>query len=71
MTVGKDKAEEDPGEKPGGETEMSVDMYVEVLGVIEEMDKSIGYIVNFMKTVKLYQKKRRNCFGYGSPEHLV
>ena len=73
VTVRKDKAEEDPGKKPEGEgeTEPSADKDVEVLGGIGEIDQSVKYIVCFAKVVKLYQKKNRNCFGHGSPEHIV
>ena len=56
VTVGNDKAEEDPGEKPeGGETELSGDEDVEVSGRIGETDQSIECIVYF--TVKLYENK--------------
>ena len=72
-TVGNNKAEEDPGKKPegGGETELSADEDVEVLGRIGERDQSVKYIVHFMKAVKLYQRKNRNCFGCGTPEHFI
>ena len=73
MPIRKDEAKEDPGEKPEGEgeTEPSADEDVEVSGGIGETGQSIEYIVHFTKGVELYQKKNRNCFGYGSPEHLV
>ena len=73
MTIGNDEAKEDPGEKPEGEgeTESSADEDVEVSGRIGEMDQSIEYIVCFMKVIKLYQKKNRNCFRCGSPGNLV
>ena len=73
MTVRNDEVEEDPSEKPEGEgeTEPSADKDVEVLGGIGEMDQSVECIVHFMKVVKLYQKKNRNCLGCGSPEHLM
>ena len=38
---------------------------------IGEADHLISYIVHFSNTVKLYQKKNWNCFGCGSPNHLV
>ena len=34
-------------------------------------DQQISYIAWFANVVKLYQKKNWNCFGYGSPDHLV
>ena len=73
MIIRKDVAEEDPGEKPEGEGEKepSADEDVEVSGGMEETDWSIKYIAHFVKAVKLYQKKNRNCFGCGSPEHLI
>ena len=73
MTVGKDEAKEDPGEKPEGvgETEPSADKDMEVSGGIGEINQSIEYIVCFVKVVKLYQKKNGNCFGCRCPEHLV
>ena len=72
-TIGNEKAEEDLGKKPEreGETEPSADEDVEVPGRIGEMDQSIECIVCFVKAVKLYQKKNRNCFGCRSPEHLI
>ena len=60
MTIRKDEAEEVPGKKPEGEgeTELSADEDVEVLGGIEETDQSIDYIILFTKAVKFYQKKK-------------
>ena len=34
-------------------------------------DHLISYIVHFVNAVDLYQKKTRNCFGHGSPGHLM
>ena len=34
-------------------------------------DQLISYIVCFAKAVELYQKKTQNCFGCGSPNHLI
>ena len=64
--------EEDPGVKPEGEGEIepSVDEDVEVLGSVGETDQSIEHIVHFAKAVELYQKKNKDCFGYGSADHL-
>ena len=38
---------------------------------VGEGDQSVGYIVCVANIVKLYQKKNQNCFGCGSPDHLV
>ena len=38
---------------------------------VEEADQSIEYIAHFAKAVELYQKKNKNCFGCGSPNHFV
>ena len=67
------EAEEDPGKKPEGEgeTEPSADEDVEVSGGIGERDQSIKYIICFVKAVKLYQEKNRNCFWCRSPDHLI
>ena len=35
------------------------------------MDQSVGYIAHFANAVELYQRKNQNCFGCGSPDHLV
>ena len=34
-------------------------------------DQPVNYIVHFTNAVKLYQKKNWNCFGCGSPDHLM
>ena len=34
-------------------------------------DQLMSYIVHFANTVKLYQRKNQNCFGCGSPDHLM
>ena len=34
-------------------------------------DQALSYIIQFSNAVKLYQKKNQNCFGCGSPDHLV
>ena len=73
VTIRNDDAEEDPGAKLEGEGEMelSADEDVEASGGVEETDQSIEYIICFAKAVELYQKKNKNCFGCGSPDHLV
>ena len=73
MTIRNDVAKEDPGvEQEGeGETEPSADEEVEVSGRVEEADQFVEYITHFTKAVELYQKKSKNCFGCGSPDHLV
>ena len=72
-TTGNDAAEEDPGVEQEGEeeTEPSADEEVGALGEVEEADQSIKYITHFAKVVELYQKRHKNCFGCGSPDHLV
>ena len=35
------------------------------------VDQSVGYIVHFANAVELYQSKDQNCFGCGSPDHLI
>ena len=72
-TVGNDLAEEDPGVEQEGEeeTEPSADEEVEVLGKVKEADQSIKYIAHFIKVVELYQKKKKNSFMCGSPDHFV
>ena len=73
VTIGNDVAEEDPGmeQEVEGETEPSADGEVKTSGGVEESDQSVKYIAYFTKTVELYQKKNKNCFGCGSPDHLV
>ena len=34
-------------------------------------DQQHSYIIQFVNTVKLYQKKNWNCFGCGNPDYLV
>ena len=71
-TIRNDEVEEDSSVKQeGGEMEPSADEDVGVSGRAGEMDQSIEYIICFAKVVELYQKKNRNCFGCGSPDHLI
>ena len=42
-----------------------------MLGKVGNVDPSLGYIMQFANVVELYQKKNHNCFGCGSPDHLV
>ena len=34
-------------------------------------DHLVGYTIHFANAVELFQKKSQNCFGCGSPDHLV
>ena len=72
-TIGNDMSEEDPYVEQKGEeeTKPSADEEVEALGEVEEADQSIKYIACFAKAVELYQKKNKDCFGCGSPDHLI
>ena len=66
-------AEEDLSVKPEGEeeAESSDEEDLETSSGIGVADQSVGYIVCFAKVVKLYQRKNQNCFGCGSPDHLI
>ena len=72
-TIRNDDAEEDPGVKYEGEGEMepSADEDVEASGQVGETDQSVEYMIHFDKAVELYQKKNKNCFRCGSPDHLA
>ena len=67
------EAEEDSGTKPNGEeeAEFSAEEDVGMWGKVGSADQLLGYIVQFANTVELYKKKNHNCFGCGSPNHLV
>ena len=56
---GEEEAESSDGEDP------------ETLSGIGGADQPISYIICFAKAVELYQRKNQNCFGCGSPDHLV
>ena len=75
MTIGNDEAEEDSSVKQEEEGEMELsaneDEDVEASGGIGETDQPVEYIIHFAKVVELYQKKKRNCFGCGSYDHLI
>ena len=73
VNIGNDTAEEDPGVEQEGEddTEHSADKEVEVLDKVKEAAQSIEYIAHFAKAVELYQKKNKNCFVCGSPNHFI
>ena len=73
VTIRNDMTEEDPGVKleGEGETEPSANKDVEASGRVGETDKFVKYIINFTKGVEFYQKKNKNCFGCGSPDHLI
>ena len=40
-------------------------------GGVGGADQSVGYIVHFSHVIEVYQRKKQNCFGYGSPDHLL
>ena len=40
-------------------------------GKVGSADQSLGYIMWLANAIELYQKKNCNCFGCGSPDHLV
>ena len=42
-----------------------------MLGKVGNADPSLGYITWFANAVELHLKKNCNCFGCGSPDHLV
>ena len=66
-----DEAEEDQCVKPEGEGVPSADEDVEASGRVGETDQCVEYVIHFAKAVELYQKKNKNCFGCGSPDHLI
>ena len=53
------------------EAEPSADEGVEASGEVDEGDECIKYIACCAKVVELCQKKNKNCFGCGSPDHLI
>ena len=59
--------------KPEGEeeAESSEEEDPETWSGIGGADQPVSYIIHFVNTVELYQKKNWNCFGCGSPDHLV
>ena len=73
MTVGNDEARKVPAVNPNREreTESSTGEEIETSSRAGETDQSIEHIIHFTKVIKLYQKKNRNCFGCGSPDHLI
>ena len=60
------KTEEDSGPKPDREKE-----YEGTTGDVGDVNPSLGHITQFANVVELYQKRNCNCFGCGSPDHLV
>ena len=40
-------------------------------GKVGDVDSLLGFITWFANVVELYQKRNHNCFGCGSPDHLV
>ena len=67
------ETEEYSGSKPDGEkgAESLTEGDVEMTGEVGDVDPLLGYIMSFANMVELYQKKNCNCFGCGSPDHLV
>ena len=67
------KTEEDSGPKPDGEKEAksSAGEDVGMTGKINDLDVSLGFIVQFTNVVELCQKRNCNCFRCGSSDHLV
>ena len=73
MVVEDQEAEEDSGPKPDREKEAksSAEEDVGMTGEVGDVEPSLSCIVQFANVVELYQKKDHNCFGCGSPDHLV
>ena len=71
--MGDCKTEEDSGQKPDREREAEslAEEDVGTTGKVSNVDPSLGFIVHFTNVVALYQKSNHNCFGCGSPGHLV
>ena len=67
------ETEEDSGPKPDQEkeAESSAEEDVGMSGKVGSTNLLLSYIVQFANAVELYQKKNCNCFGSGSPDHLV
>ena len=67
------EAEEDLSVKPEGEeeAESSDGEDPETSNGIGGVDQPVSYVIHFANAVKLYQKKNQNCFGCGSPDHLM
>ena len=72
-TVENNEAEEDSGVKPEGkgEADSSAGEDTETSSGVGGADQLLGYIVPFMNTVELYQKKKWHCFRCGSPDYLM
>ena len=67
------ETEEDSDSKPDGEKEAkpSAEEDMGMSSKVGGTDQLLGYIIWFANAVELYQKKNYNCFGCGSPDHLV
>ena len=67
------KTEEDSDPKCDGEkeAESSAEEDAGMTGEVSNVDPSLGYVMWFASAVELYQKRNHNCFGCGSPDHLV
>ena len=61
---------EDSGSKAEG-VESSDRQDLETMGEIKGEYQLLGYIIHFANMVDLYQKKNRNYFGCGSPDHIA
>ena len=71
VTIGNNEAEEDSSAKQEGEVEPSGDKQVEAPGGVGGTAQPMEYIVHYARAVKLYQQKKRSCFGCRSPGHLI
>ena len=73
VTIRNDEAEGGLSVKQEGEGETGTleDKGVGVSDGVGEMDQSVEYITCFAKVVEPYQKKNKNCFSSGSPNHFV
>ena len=67
------ETEVDSSPKPNGEKEAEspAEEDAGTTGEVGNVDTSLGYITLFANVVKLYQKRNHDCFGSGSPDHLV
>ena len=63
---------EDSDAKPEQEEEVESSAEdPEASGGLCGADQLISYTIHFAYIVELYQKKTQNCFGCGSPDHLI
>ena len=71
VTIGNDEVEEDSSAKEKEKWKPSAGEDVETSGRVGGMGQATEYIIHFAKAVELYQKKNRNYFVCGSPDHLI